>query len=396
LQNGELTDKPVQQRQAGGAQHGDGEDDGELRHDVRQAAVFGDLARVPALVNDADHQEEHARRDAVIQLLHHAAGDPVRVHREDSQRAEAQVAHRGVGHQLLPILLHQAHQRAVNDPDDRKHRQNLNDGLVHRGLRQQREREPQEPVSPHLQQHAGQDDGAGGGSLHVRVGQPGVEREHGHLDGEAQEEGPENPLLQAERQVELHQVGNLKRVSAELAEVLEVERQDAQQHQHRTGQRIEEELDGRVQLSRAAPDADDEVHGHQHQFPEDVEQEEIEGNKHPDHARLQQQEHGVVSLDAVLSRVPGGENREEAHQRGEHQQQQADAVDANVVVHAERGNPTGALLELEAGDIRAEARDQRQRNQEPGECRQVGPDPHQALALRRNEEQDRQAGQGRE
>jgi hypothetical protein len=212
------------------------EDDGELRHDVRQAAVFGDLARVPALVNDADHQEEHARRDAVIELLHHAAGDPVGVHREDSQRAEAQVAHRGVGHQLLPILLHQAHQRAVDDADDRKNRQNLHDGLVRRGLGQQREREAQEAVRPHLQQHAGQNDGAGGGRLHVRVGQPGVEREHGHFDGEAQEEGPEDPLLHAERQVELHQIGDFKRVGAELVEVLEVERQDAQQHQHRTGQ----------------------------------------------------------------------------------------------------------------------------------------------------------------
>ena len=146
----------------------------------------------------------------------------------------------------------------------------------------------------------------------------------------------------------LHQIGDFKGVRAELAEVLEVERQDAQQHQHRSGQRIEEELDGRVQLSRAAPDADDEVHRHQHQFPEDVEQEEIERNEHADHARLQQQEHGVVFLDAVLDRRPGTEHGHEAHQRGEHHQQQADAVDAEVVMGAERGDPVGALLELEA------------------------------------------------
>ena len=91
----------------------------------------------------------------------------------------------------------------------------------------------------------------------------------------------------AERQVELHQLGDFKGVGAELVEVLEVEGQDAEQHQHAAGQGVEEELDGGVELSRAAPDADDEVHRHQHEFPEDVEQEEIERHEYADHARLQ-------------------------------------------------------------------------------------------------------------
>jgi hypothetical protein len=37
--------------------------------DVRDAAVLGDFARVPPLVKHADHQEERAGRDAVIDLL---------------------------------------------------------------------------------------------------------------------------------------------------------------------------------------------------------------------------------------------------------------------------------------------------------------------------------------
>ena len=75
---------------------------------LHQPAVLGDLARVPPLVDHADDQEEHAGRDAVIDLLQDRPGDPGRIQRENPQRAEAQVAHRGVGHQLLPILLHQA------------------------------------------------------------------------------------------------------------------------------------------------------------------------------------------------------------------------------------------------------------------------------------------------
>ena len=41
--------------------------------DLREAAVLGDLARVTALVNDADDQEERAGRDPVVDLLDDAA-----------------------------------------------------------------------------------------------------------------------------------------------------------------------------------------------------------------------------------------------------------------------------------------------------------------------------------
>ena len=116
----------------------------------------------------------------------------------------------------------------------------------------------------------------------------------------------------------------------------------------------------------------------------------------PDHARLQQQEHGVILLGALLNAVPGTKYGHESHQRGEHHQQQADAVHADVIVRAQGGDPVGALLELEAGDTGLEPLDQGKGNQEPGESRQVGPDPDQVLALRRDEEQHRQTGQGRE
>ena len=122
--------KPLSSGRPSGTEHGDHEDGGVNRHDVRQAAVLRDLARVPPLVDHADDQEEHAGRDAVVDLLDDAAGDAVRVQREDAQRAEAQVADRGVRHQLLPVLLHQADQRAVDDADDREHHQHLHDALA--------------------------------------------------------------------------------------------------------------------------------------------------------------------------------------------------------------------------------------------------------------------------
>ena len=54
-----------------------------------------------------------------------------------------------------------------------------------------------------------------------------------------------------------------------------VEVDDGGQHQHRAGHRVEEELHRRVDAPLVAPDADQEVHGHQRDFPEHVEQEQV-------------------------------------------------------------------------------------------------------------------------
>ena len=129
--------------------------------------------------------------------------------------------------------------------------------------------------------------------------------------------------------------------------MLVIQRQDAQQHQHAADQGVNHELDGRIAAARAAPDGDDEVHGHQHGFPEHEEQQEIERHEDAQHGGLQQQEEGVVFLQALGDGVPAGEDGEEAQQRGEHDQQQAQPVDADVVGGAERGNPGAPLNELE-------------------------------------------------
>jgi hypothetical protein len=103
---------------------------------------------------------------------------------------------------------------------------------------------------------------------------------------------------------------------------------------------------------------------YQHQLPENVEQEEVEREENAQHAGLQQHEHRVVFLHALLNRRPGAEHRDEAHQRGQHHQQHADAVHTNVVAHAERGNPTDLFFELISRRALLEPRHQRQRDQE--------------------------------
>ena len=106
-----------------------------------------------------------------------------------------EVADARVRDQLLHVRLHHRHQRAVDDAD---HRRTARYGAkCSAAVREQREREPHQAVGAHLQQHAGQDDRAGGRRLDVRVGQPGVERKQRHLDRERERERQEEPELQS-------------------------------------------------------------------------------------------------------------------------------------------------------------------------------------------------------
>src|SRR5580692_10391362 len=69
---------------------------------------------------------------------------------------------------------------------------------------------------------------------------------------------------------------NAERENMRDAFMMEIEEQNTQQHQHRAGQCIQKEFDRRVKFARTAPDADQQVHRHQHGFPEDEEKEEIQ------------------------------------------------------------------------------------------------------------------------
>ena len=153
-----------------------------------------------------------AGADAVVQHLVDGALHALHVRRADAQDDEAHVAHRGVGHQLLHVRLHHRDERAVDDADDRQ-RADVGSHLQ-RGVGEQREREPDQPVGAHLQQDAGQDHRAGRRRLHVRVRQPRVEREQRHLDREREREGQEEPELRLRVERELVQLQQVEAVLA--------------------------------------------------------------------------------------------------------------------------------------------------------------------------------------
>src|SRR6202165_56934 len=268
---------------------------------------------MPPLVEYADEQEERPGRESVIELLEDTAGKAMRRQREDTQRTKSQVADGAVRNQLLHVLLHHADQRTVQNADHRNDQHDRRNFVASRRvLWEQRQRETDESVCSHLQQNAGQDDGAGRRRFGVRVRQPRMEREHRHLDRKREEKGPEQDDLRARVKLRrrCQQRGDVKRHAARL----EVERQDPQQHQHRTDERIQEKLDRGVQAAVTAPHADQEINRNKHHFPEHVEQEEVERHENAQHPYLEQQEENVIFLRSYLDRAPGRQDRDRPQQ----------------------------------------------------------------------------------
>ena len=110
--------KPLVPGQADRGQHEHHEHDGIDRHAVDEAAIARDLARVHAVVDDADAQEQRARDDAVAQHLEDGALHALVAAGEDAERHEAHMRDRRIGDQLLHVLLRQRDQRGVDDGDD--------------------------------------------------------------------------------------------------------------------------------------------------------------------------------------------------------------------------------------------------------------------------------------
>jgi len=105
---------------------------------------------------------------------------------------------------------------------------------------------------------------------------------------------------------------------------MEIQEQNAQKHQNRAEQRVQEELDGRISL-RGPPRCRSADTSNQHRFPENKEQEEIERHEDAEHSRLQQQKPYVIFLHPNLDGRPRRKNRDPTEQRGQHDQQERNA-----------------------------------------------------------------------
>jgi len=275
-----------QPRQAERGETGKGEERRQQRHTLGDSAENGDFARVRVIVDDADAEEEHPGNDAMTEHLdrrpgqrrrseHHTAGSRRRRHAEQDY---AHVAHTGVRNQLLHVRLHETDARAVENVNDREYRQPA--GELVQAHRQQREADADQAIRAHLEQDARQDHAHFGGRVGMGVGQPGMEREHRYLYGESQEDQQERQQLQADGNTQkrccaadqvLREIDHTGRRAA----LAEIQHQDTNQHEDAAKERIQQELPGRIDAPRhavfdgfVAPDADEQEHRGQLDFPE--------------------------------------------------------------------------------------------------------------------------------
>ena len=152
-----------------------------------------------------------------------------------------------------------------------------------------------------------------------------MDRPHWHLDREAGEECQPQPGLRADREIICHQRGDIGRAD------LVHHPQHGDQHQHRSEQRVEEELIGGVDPVLPAPYADDQVHRDQAGFEEYVEKEQILRAEDADHQRFHEQERRHVLANPLLNRVPACKDADRHQEHAEHDQQQGDTIDAERI-----------------------------------------------------------------
>ena len=129
---------------------------------------------------------------------------------------------------------------------------------------------------------------------------------------------------------------------------IEIKRQNAEQHEKAAGQRVQEKLDGRVFLTRAAPDSDEKIHGDKHHFPEHIEEEKIQGYESSHHAREQQKIQREIFFHPHLNPVRSHAGQK-PEQSGEKNHGDGNTVNTQMVKHVHLRNPGHLFDELHAG-----------------------------------------------
>src|SRR5467141_3913467 len=261
------------------------------------------------------------------------------------------MADRRIRDELFQIRLHHRYQRAVNNADDRQHRDPA--CRTPRSLREERQAEANHAVGAHLQQHARQHHRAGRGRFHVRIRQPGVQREKRHLDRKSEEERQEEEHLGSWRELKAalrdrRVQQRLNRGQIKCARSV-VEPDDADQHEDRAGHGEEHKLHRGIDAALVAPDADQQGHRNQHHFPEKEKEEKVQRQKYADNADFQHQQHHEKFFDAMLDALPrsqDGDGRQESRQDDE---EQTDSINAQVIINRGLVDPLEVFLQVITG-----------------------------------------------
>jgi len=127
------------------------------------------------------------------------------------------------------------------------------------------------------------------------------------------------------------------------------------QHDQRSGESIDEELDRRIKTFLSSPCTDDIEHRHQGEFPEKVENDRIQRDEDTDHGHFKKEQRND-HIFQVFDVLPERDDPQKSHQGRHHDDKETDPVDSQIVVDPEIADQRNELDELEApiGRIKSE------------------------------------------
>ncbi|CAB4786200.1 unannotated protein [freshwater metagenome] len=183
-----------------------------------------------------------------------------------------------------------------------------------------------------------------------------MEGEHRDLDTEAHKHATEDEQGCAGRDAccQFRQDAHVERMhelSADLDRIRqEIQRKEGDDHERRTKQRVEEELERGILTLLATPDADHEVHRQKDNLEEDKEQDEILRDKRSEHSGFQNEDQDEERFRVLRLRkvIPGIDDAQRHDEQREGNHRQRDAVDAHDVPTVNDRNPCLVDDELQA------------------------------------------------
>ena len=305
--------------------------------------------------------------------LHQRTFHAQAVEHEKAQRHKAHVRDGRIGHQLFHVFLHQRHQADIDHGNQRQANHERRKG--NRGIGRDRQRETQKAIRAQFQRNGRQHHRAARGRFNVGIRQPGMHRPHRNLHRKAKQEAEENPHLLGRVQRQLVPDENGERAG------LAVQINQRQQHRQRTGQRVEEKLDGGIDAVWPAPDADNQIQWNQRGFKEYVEQHAIERGENAVHQAGHNQEGGHVLRHVILNHPPSGDHHQHGNQGIEQYEQHRNAIDAEVIADHETLNPARLFDKLHPRREAVELEKQRQGDGKAQHCDQQREFAHGAVVL---------------
>lgn len=271
-------------------------------------------------------------------------------HGGQAQQHKTHVRHGTKCHHALKVRLRHGDHGTVKHgkPAQKTHRR----GEGHRLIGEGPPGNAHNAVAAYLEQNARQHRRNGRGGFYVGIGQPGMQRGHGHLDGKGEKQDPEADGAGADAKqrglggkhatgfggiggVEQHvEVKRVFDLSAAGQFDAEHEPDHNEQHKYAARKGVNKEFEGRKFPPGTAPSADEEEHGKEHELVADIKEEEVARGEYADEGGVEQQKKLEKGAHAVLG-IPRGHIGEPHDPQREDNEHEGNAIHPEVVIDAE-------------------------------------------------------------